>query len=250
MSYAPGTAEMPKADFAKEDGVNPTQKRRYTLSERKEMQEAAQPLLKELQSLASEAVQRRKLTEERWLDDLRQFHGNYDGKTSAILQSDEHRSKIFLNITRPKTNAWAARLGDMLFPNDERNWGIDPTPVPELTEDAQAAVKEAEAMDERAETAIGEHNSAVDAGEEPDPIHAQIAGQAAASAKRLRDHYDQSQKVLEEARKRAAAMEREIDDQLTEARYPAMCRDVIMDAVKLGSGIFKGPVITSSGRKR
>lgn len=250
MSYAPGTAELPKTDFAKEDGVNPTEKRQYSESQRKEMQEAAQPLIMELQQQAAEAVQRRKLTEERWLDDLRQFHGNYDGKTSAILQNDEHRSKIFLNITRPKTNAWAARLGDMLFPNDERNWGIDPTPVPELTEDAQAAVREAEAMDERAETAIGEHNAAIDAGQEPDPMHAEIAGKAAASAKRLRDHYGESQKVLEEARKRAAAMEREIDDQLTEARYPAMCRDVIMDAVKLGSGIFKGPVITSSSRKR
>lgn len=250
MNYAPGAADLSASDFAQEDGANPIAKRSYTESERRDMQEAAQPLIAELSQQATEAVQRRKLTEERWLDDLRQFHGNYDGKTANVLQSDEHRSKIFLNITRPKTNAWAARLGDMLFPNDERNYGIDPTPVPELTADAQAAVKEAEAMDERAETAIGEHNAALDAGEEPDPIHAQIAGQAAASAKRLRDHYSHSQKVLEEARKRASAMEREIDDQLTEARYPAICRDVIMDAVKLGTGILKGPIIASSGKKR
>lgn len=250
MSYAPNTAPLPTSDFAKVDGATPTKGKAPSESERKAMQEAAQPLIAELEKLAAEAVTRRRPIEERWLRDLRQFHGNYDPETDRILQGDEGRSRIFLNITRPKTNAWAARLGDMLFPNDERNWGIDPTPVPELTEDARAAVEEAEAMDERAETAIGEHNAAIDAGEEPDPIHANVAGMAAASAKRLRDHYDANQKILEEARKRAAAMEREIDDQLTEARYPAMCRDVIMDAVKLGSGIFKGPIVTANGRRR
>ena len=254
MSYAPHEPTTTQSDMPGEDGYAPDKKRFVREprdeNERKAWQEAAQPLIADLEKQATEAVQRRRPIEERWLSDLRQFHGNYDSDTSAILDNDKHRSKIFLNITRPKTNAWAARLGDMLFPNDERNWGIQPTPVPELTEDAQAAVDEAEAMDERAETAIGEHNAAVDAGEEPNPIHAQVAGQAAASAKRLRDHYDQSQKVLEEARKRAEAMEREIDDQLTEARYPAMCRDVIMDAVKLGTGIFKGPIISGGGRKR
>jgi hypothetical protein len=44
-------------------------------------------------------------------------------------------------------------------------------------------------------------------------------------------------------------MQQEIDDQLNESRYPSKSRDVIHDAVQLGSGIVKGPVIVGRSRK-
>jgi hypothetical protein len=47
---------------------------------------------------------------------------------------------------------------------------------------------------------------------------------------------------MEEAQKRAAAMEREIDDQFKECDYNAQCRDAIDDATQIGTGILKGPV--------
>ena len=235
------------------DGISPTpalaskNERAMTFEERSDH---VRELVRTLENQAATAVQRRKPTEERWLKDLRQFHGLYESDIDSILREDPARSKIFVNITRTKTNGWNARLGDLLFPNDEKNWGIDPTPVPDLAESAKAAVTEALAMDERAETAISEHNAAIDAGQEPDPMHAAIAGEAAAAAKRLRDVYDEEQQVLEEARKRARNMEREIDDQLTEANYPGMCRRIIEDATKLGSGILKGPFVAGQSRPR
>lgn len=42
------------------------------------------------------------------------------------------RSTAYLNITRPYTDAAAARVADMLIPSDERNFSIRPTPIPDV----------------------------------------------------------------------------------------------------------------------
>lgn len=43
------------------------------------------------------------------------------------------RSTVYVNITRPYVDAAAARVQDMLLPGDERNFGLRPTPIPEMT---------------------------------------------------------------------------------------------------------------------
>ncbi len=58
--------------------------------------------------------------------------GRYDATTEATLNEGK-KSRLYVNMTRPKTHAWEAKLSDMLFPTDGTpNWGIRPTPVPEL----------------------------------------------------------------------------------------------------------------------
>src|ERR1051325_6855908 len=74
---------------------------------------------------ADERVQKRDLIEKRWLADLAQYHGKYDDKIVKDL-TEAKKSKLFINQTRPKTNAMEARLSDMLFPTDDRNYGIQP----------------------------------------------------------------------------------------------------------------------------
>jgi len=165
-----------------------------------------------LTRMAHEQVQSRASLEQRWLEDLRQYHGEYDPVTSANLQ-DSEGSKVFVNITRNKTNAAEARLQDMLFPTDDRNWGIGPTPVPEL-----------EGV-EPGETALGPNGEPVD------------LSQIAEQVKRV-------------AKKKARAMQDEINDQLQEGRYQIKCRDVIHDAALLGTGVIKGPVIVGRTKKR
>ena len=54
---------------------------------------------------------------------------------------------------------------------------------------------------------------------------------------------------LEEGRKRADLMEKEIDDQLTECQYQSIKRDQIDCAVKLGTGVTKGPVTGDKVRR-
>ena len=137
--------------------------------------------------------------EERWLDDLRQYHGKYDRDTETRLERDQTgASRIFVNRTGPKCRALIARLGDMLFPSDDRNWVIKATPSPEL----QAL----------------------------DPALAQ--------------------ELQAEAERRADGMQREIDDQLTEARYVDKARRALWDLVVLGTCVVKGPVVTARARPR
>lgn len=84
----------------------------------------------ELAGLAQQQVQRRADIEARWIEDMRQFHGVYDpGVVSELDQSN--RSKVFVNITRPKVMTWTARIYDLLFPVDKEPWDIQPTPRPE-----------------------------------------------------------------------------------------------------------------------
>jgi len=180
-----------------------------------EMEQAAERLQRfahRLTRMAHEQVQSRASLEQRWLEDLRQYHGEYDPATQANLV-DSEGSKVFVNITRNKTNAAEARLQDMLFPTDDRNWGLGPTPVPEL-----------EGV-EPGEMAQGPDGEPVDL--------SQIAEQ-----------------IKREAKKKARAMQDEIDDQLKEGRYQIKCRDVIHDAALLGTGVIKGPVIVGRTKKR
>jgi hypothetical protein len=215
----------------------------------KKVQDAAEPIVRRLSDQAREQMSLRGPVEQRWLEDLRQFHGHYDKDTELELKNDDSRSRTFINITRPKTNAWAARLGDMLLPNDERNWGIDPTPIPELNSEAREIARMAEEAAQQAETAAEQHNAAVEQGGNVAATGAQVA-QAASAAKEMLERAKQQQREIEEAQKRCKAMERLIDDQLTESRFPAKCRDAIADMCKLGVGIIKGPMVSGKQPQR
>jgi hypothetical protein len=182
-----------------------------------------------LENEAIERVTKRDTVEKRWIEDIRQYHGKYDEKLTREL-TDAKKSSIFINETRPKTQALEARLSDMLFPTDDKNWGIQPTPVPELTVGAELA----------ATTAADIKLKAI-----ADPENQQLAQQAlAAEAEAAR-----FQAILDEAKKRSQAMEQEIFDMLKECKYEIQAREVIRDACKLGTGIMKGPVIGGKGRR-
>ena len=174
-----------------------------------EMAERLHVFATRLNRLATEQVGQRSQIEQRWLDDLRQYHGEYAADEAAEL-SRSKGSQVFVNITRNKTNAAEARLQDMLFPTDDRNFGIYPTPVPELN---AVAEKEPETPEE-----VG-------------PI-------------------EMARQIQSEADAAAQMMQVVIDDQLVESRYHVKARDVIHDACQLGTAIIKGPIIIGRTKKR
>jgi hypothetical protein len=187
--------------------------------------EAARPIINRLNSLAMEQARLRRPIETRWLSDLGNYFGRYDDRTHQEL-TDAKRSTAFVKLTRHKTNSWAARIGDILFPTDDKNWDVKPTPVPKLVQQAKDAVKQAEAVVEAANaTADPEQQQRIK----------EIADSFAAAAR-------QSQSEIEEAQKRCARMKDVIDDQLVESDYVAQCRMVIEDGCRLGTGILKGPL--------
>ncbi|MDR5867932.1 hypothetical protein [Halomonas koreensis] len=180
--------------------------------EQEQAAERLQVFATRLSRMAHEQVQRRASLETRWLEDYRQYHGEYDPATASRLSQAEG-SKVYVNITRNKTNAAEARLQDMLFPTDDRNWAIKPTPVPELDN------------------------------VEPGEMMQSPGGQPIDKSKL-------AEAVNREAKKKAAAMQSEIDDQLKEGRFQIKCRDVIHDAALMGTGVVKGPIIVGRVKKR
>lgn len=118
-------------------------------------EEDLQVLGSKLHQLAQDQVAARQMIETRWLTDLRQYHGEY---TPAELERMQGRSSVFVNVTRNKTRAAISRLSDMLLPNDDRNYGLKPTPIPATSalvpEEQKQAAKEgadeaARAMEEQ-----------------------------------------------------------------------------------------------------
>lgn len=173
-----------------------------------------------LMGLLSEAVQFRGPYEREWIDDIRQFeHG--DPLSNGVMtitkensaETDEYLS-VTDNITRPATTTFAARISDMIFPTNDRNWDIDHTPKPELP---------------------------------PEIMESIMAGP---DGNGLPDGIDPEELVLTVARKRVSKMRTQIDDQLQESSYADHGREVIMDACKLGHGVLKGPFAKASKRRR
>lgn len=199
-----------------------------------------------LERQISQWISRRRLVEDRWLRDILQYQGEYDAETMRVLQNDDERSKIFINITRTKTKSWKARIIDMLFQQGEKNWRANATPVPELTTIAQQAMQMAEQAGQQAQQQAETYNAGVTAGAPPEQLDAMQAQaeESAAAFQRMDNIQRQVRAKQDEADKRATAMEREINDQLAESLYASRVRDVVADACKVGVGILKGPVST------
>ncbi len=201
-----------------------------------QLEEKLRALVDELDREARRRVGQRTQLEQRWIADLEAFHNKYDAKTKQNID-DTGGSKVFIGITRTKTNALEARLCDMLFPTDDKNWGIRPTPVPELA----GKVFEAERLaKKRAEQATVQSAQ----GNQVEEERLANEGDAfAAEARHLKS-------IEEEAKRRCDFMEDEMDDQLREAKYQVACRDAIRDACRIGTGVIKGPMVGTKMRPR
>lgn len=208
------------------------------------LQEKLGPIIGKIEALCTLAVGAKRPIEEKWMRNLEQFNGDYASDIVEQFKLDPDRSRVFINITRAKTTGWEARLGDMLFPTDDKNWGIKETPVPHLTDAALRVAQDVADADAKAEQAVQESNALTDANADPAQIAAkqQEAAQAAGLAAEGRRVDAMIRTKLDEAKKRVAKMETEIADQLSECNYSATARTVIGDGCKLGSGVLKGPI--------
>lgn len=216
-----------------------------------QLQDRLVAIVGRLEKEAEDRVSKRDLVEKRWLEDLRQYHGKYPSKTETELTEDK-KSKLFVNQTRAKTNAMEARLSDMLFPTDDRNWGIRPTPVPELTVEAEDAAQEAASLRQQAVDMAREaaQQAQQQGGGQQAPPQQQELEEAESLAQQAEESARLVQERQNEAKKRSRSMEEEIDDHMRECRYSIQSRDVIRDACKLGTGIMKGPVVGDRTRRR
>lgn len=157
--------------------------------------------------------------ERRWRRNAQLYYGEHTNSTGefentlrngppARKAQDGTRSRVVINIVRPKVDQAVARMCEILFPVDDRNWGIRPTPMPELTQ------------------MMGSNSQTVD------PATGQPTGLTA---------NQEANAIMEAAKEAAEAMERSIDDSLTECKYNGESRKGLEDAVRLGTMVMYGP---------
>lgn len=203
--------------------------------EQERLQGALRAIADAREAEADRRVGIRQPIERRWLTDLQQYHGIYDPETQTKLKKGK-KSRQFINATAPKTDTMSARLMDLLFPTDDKNWGIGPTPVPEMAANAKKAARARALAEQQVDEMEAEQPEQEDQPPNPELDRARrLALEAIRIDTEIRG-------TMAEARRRADAMAEEIDDQLKECGYQAAMRDLIEDACKLGTGIAKGPV--------
>ena len=140
-----------------------------------------------------------------------------NGPSSKGKGQQANRSKVVINIVRPKVDQAVARMCEILLPVDDRNWGIKPTPVPEAVN---------KMIGNQAETV--------------DPATGQPTGQTADM---------EAQSIIKRMKGCAEKMEAEIDDVLTQCEYNGEQRKAIEDGVKLGAGALLGPFPSNSAKR-
>ena len=81
-------------------------------------------LCSHLRKLKDRAVRHKSEVEARWIEDERQYWG--------FRQAEEGDDELppIDNKTQAKVDIIAARIGDMMFPTNDRNWAAKPTPRP------------------------------------------------------------------------------------------------------------------------
>lgn len=195
---------------------------------------ALRGLVLELRTEADKRVNDRLPIEGQWIEDLLNYHAKYDAQTLSLFEPGKDldgRAKVFIGKTREKSNGMTSRLFNVLFPTDDKNWSIAPTPVPELTEASEQSTKRIDDLQAQQANPVQPN---------PEPGEMQEA----------QDEADRIEDIMEAARGKARLMSREIEDQLEECRYPAQCRDAIEDAVKIGTGLMLGPLANERAKRQ
>lgn len=137
-----------------------------------------------------------------------EFENTLRNGPPARKVTDGNRSRVVVNIVRPKVDQAVARMCEILFPVDDRNWGIKPTPLPEMTQ------------------MVGNNAPTVD------PMTGQPTGLTA---------NQEAQAIMQAAKEAAEGMQRSIDDSLTECQFNGESRKGIEDGVRLGTMVLYGP---------
>ena len=137
-----------------------------------------------------------------------EFENTLRNGPPARKVTDGNRSRVVINIVRPKVDQAIARMCEILFPVDDRNWDIKPTPIPEVA------------------NMTGDQRKTVD------PATGQPTGMTA---------HEEANIVMDAAKKSADSMRNSIDDSLTECEYNGESRKMVENGVRLGTGIMYGP---------
>ncbi len=184
-----------------------------------------------LESLWCDAKQAKESITERLLSCARQRRGEYEPKKLAEIK-ETGGSEIYMMLTSVKCRAASAWLRDIMMPDDENAWMIQPTPIPKLSREVQQQVRS---------IVEGEFQRiAVEGGQAPnnEDFQARLA--------------EVKQELMERLKEMAAEacgkMSVRIEDQLSEGKWRKQLRGFIDDLVTFPTAFFEGPVLRRRNR--
>lgn len=168
---------------------------------------------KSVYDLFNEVKNDRTEEEDEWLELLKLYKGLYPDE--VLEKIGANRCKAFMRLTRSKVKTVTSRLMDLLFPsNNDKNWGIAPTPIPTLTVEAERALLQ------NASQQLGREITA-------NELH---------------------EMLNIEAKKACDAMETEIEDILEDVDYRNIINKVMFSGNLYGTGILKGVLAKNKSR--
>jgi len=166
------------------------------------------------------------------LANMRQIDAQYDPSKLAAIR-EMGGSEVFMAITGAKCKNADFWVQDILFQPNQRPWGIEPTPIPELPEAVMQEI--AEELFNNIVEQIAQTSMAM--GTQPDMnyIQQQIEQNADAIKKAVREE------IINRAREKGRDAEQVIDDKLIEGGWYDSLRRTIPNIV-MHTGFLKGPV--------
>lgn len=171
-----------------------------------------------------QAINRRRELENIWRSARDQYKGYDDSNNpqtryeksetldSSLLavkkQTDDGRSTVLVNITRPYTNAGTARVADILLPTGKMPWALRATPVSDLQTALGVLIKYPDVL-QQVQSLLPDVAAKIQ-----DPAAAQVAIEKAESI---------------------------IKDWLKESDWAGVVRRQLVEAGIVGTGVIKGP---------
>lgn len=188
-----------------------------------------------LSSRFSQYESDRRLAELKWLQNARQVLGVYDPDIDK--QIDKNRSRAYPKLTRVKCVSFLSRMMNLLFPADDKNWGVGPSAVPDLSqEDLQQVLDGLMAPAGITDPEQQKATRALFAGVQQPPAPIPSDEQIEAAIRKF-------------AQQRADRLALEIEDQLQELGgnkaqdYVALVRKVLASGIQYGAGVLYGPFV-------
>ncbi|BDQ35922.1 hypothetical protein SYK_02820 [Pseudodesulfovibrio nedwellii] len=196
------------------------------------------------------ALQAKAPIERRMFMCLRAKQGQYEPERLAEIEK-HGGSTIYMNITEEKCNAAESWLEDILMQPDANPWGVDPTPIPELSPDKQKEIDQdieqhINGMVQR-QIAMENQQHFEQTGQSLDLTAVDIQYKMQEAYEALKGSIEEYRSfVLKETKKQAkaadVAIERKMEDELEEASWEDALRDAIPDIVGMPAGFVKGPI--------
>ena len=176
------------------------------------------------------------------IESLRRKKGEYSPSKLREIR-EQGGSEIFMALTDEKCAAVSSWLMDTLFPSDgDKPWGVEPTPVPELSPEQMQGVQQrvqGEMMADLKDMVIMEIEQGAIQSEQQAFQRLQQLGQ-----KRAESLAAQLQEQMQQAAKDARdKIERKLDDVIAESSWDDALSEVVEDIATFPCGILKGPVL-------